>query len=94
MGRLFFSADDVHGLPLCRACGRSKIFFEKFFFFALKKEVGALLWQNGNEITFRETELAFLIRLFTGYLQLYPTHTKLLLALQRPRDTPRGRILF
>ena len=41
---------------------------------AIAKEVGALLWQNGNETYFRETELAFLIRLFTGYLQLYPTH--------------------
>ena len=61
---------------------------------ALKKEVGALLWQNGNETCFRETELAFLIRLFTGYLQLYPTHTKLLLALQRLRDTARAHSLL
>ena len=69
--------------------------FQKFFCaHALKKEVGALLWQNGNETSFRETELAFLIRLFTGYLQLYPTHTKLLLALQRLRDTARARSLL
>jgi hypothetical protein len=72
----------------------SKNFQKNFFVFALKKEVGALFWQNGNEITFRETELAFLIRLFTGYLQLYPTHTKLLLALQRLRDTARARSLL
>jgi len=69
--------------------------FQKFFCaHALKKEVGALLWQNGNETSFRETELAFLIRLFTGYLQLYPTHTKLLLALQRLRDTARAHSLL
>ena len=72
----------------------SKNFQKYFFVFALKKEVGALLWQNGNEITFRETELAFLIRLFTGYLQLYPPHTKLLLALQRLRGIARARSLL
>ena len=80
-------------LPAARR-GRVKKFSKIFFVFALKKEVDALLWQNGNEITFRETELAFLIRLFTGYLQLYPTHTKLLLALQRLRDTARARSLL
>ena len=72
----------------------SKNFQKYFFIFALKKEVGALFCQNGNETCFRETELAFLIRLFTGYLQLYPTHTKLLLALQRPRGIARARSLL
>ena len=80
-------------LPAARR-GRVKKFSKIFFVFALKKEVGALLWQNGNETCFRETELAFLTRLFTGYLQLYPTHTKLLLALQRPRGIARARSLL
>jgi hypothetical protein len=72
----------------------SKNFQKYFFVFALKKEVGALLWQNGNETCFRETELAFLIRLFTGYLQLYPTHTKNFCLLCSACATPRRRVLF
>lgn len=79
---------------LPRGAAVSKNFQKYFCAHALKKEVGALLWQNGNETYFRETELAFLIRLFTGYLQLYPTHTKLLLALQRLRDTARAHSLL
>ena len=80
---------------LPRGAAVSKNFQKYFCAHALKKEAGALLWQNGNEITFRETELAFLIRLFTGYLQLYPPHThKLLLALQRLRDTRAGAFSF
>jgi hypothetical protein len=79
-------------LPRCAAV--SKNFQKYFFIFALKKEVGALFCQNGNEITFRETELAFLIRLFTGYLQLYPTHTQNFCLLCSARAVSRGRILF
>ena len=92
-----FDGMTVHGnretgfLP--RGAAVSKNFQKYFCAHALKKEVGALLWQNGNEITFRKTELAFLIRLFTGYLQLYPTHTNFCL-LCSACAIPRGRILF
>jgi hypothetical protein len=91
-----FSPRPATGKPAsCRAARPCQKNFQKYFFiFALKKEVGALLWQNGNEITFRETELAFLIRLFTGYLQLYPTHTQNFCLLCSACATPRGRVLF
>ena len=79
---------------LLRLHRAEKIFSKIFSFFALKTKAGALLRQNGNKLDFRQTEHAFLLRLFTGYLQLYPTHTKLLLALQRPRGIARARSLL
>jgi len=52
---------------LPRGAAVSKNFQKYFCAPALKKEAGALLWQNGNEITFRETELAFLIKKLAHY---------------------------
>ena len=79
---------------LRRLCGAEKIFSKIFSFFALKTKAGALLRQNGNKIDFRLTEHAFLLRLFTGYLQLYPTHTNFCLLCGACATHTRGRILF
>jgi hypothetical protein len=79
---------------LPRGTAVSKNFQKYFCTPALKKEAGALLWQNGNEITFRETELAFLIRLFTGYLQLYPTHTQTFACSAAPARYRAGAFSF
>ena len=85
-----FSPRPATGKPAsCRAARPCQKNFQKYFFiFALKKEVGALLWQNGNEACFPHKVV---YRLFTT---LPHTHTKLLLALQRLRDTARARSLL
>jgi len=79
---------------LLRLHRAEKIFSKIFSFFALKTKAGALLRQNGNKLDFRQTEHAFLLRLFTGYLQLYPTHTNFCLLCGACATHTRGRILF